>query len=203
MGKVVLDITMSLDGLIAGPNDDVERLHEWLFTGTTRTGSDRSASVLPGRESFRTSGGSTGVLDEAFRTTGAMVMGRRFFDIGEKPWGDDPPFHVPVFVLTHRPRETLIKGETTFTFVTEGIEGAIDAAKAAAGDQNVTVGGANIAQQCLKAGLLDEMQIHIVPVLLGDGIRLFERMDTGPTELEMTRVIEAPGVTHLRFRVVK
>jgi dihydrofolate reductase len=200
MGLVVLDMSMSLDGFIAGPNDDVERLHEWLFHGDTGLGG-RSASVLPGRESFRMSPPSAEIVDESFETTGAMVMGRRWFDLGERPWGDDPPFHVPVFVVTHRPRAKVTKGETSFTFVTDGIEGAVKQAKAAAGAKNVGVGAASTAQQVMKAGLLDEVQIHLVPILLGEGRRLFE--DVGEFDLKRTRVVEAPGVTHLGFRVAK
>jgi dihydrofolate reductase len=144
---------------------------------------------------------SAEIVGEAFATTGAMVMGRRWFDLGERPWGDDPPFHVPVFVVTHRARPKLTKGETTFTFVTDGLERAVQQAKAAAGAKNVSVGAANTAQQVLKAGLLDEVQIHLVPILLGEGTRLFE--DVGDLDLERTRVIETPDVTHLRFRVAK
>jgi dihydrofolate reductase len=200
MGLVVLDMSMSLDGFIAGPNDDVERLHEWLFNGDTPLGG-RSASVLPGREGFRMSPKSAEVIEEAFATSGAMVMGRRWFDLGERPWGDDPPFHVPVFVVTHRARERVIKGETTFSFVTDGIERAVEQAKSAAGAKNVSVGAANVAQQVLKAGLLDEVRIHLVPILLGGGTRLFD--DIGELDLEQTRVIETPDVTHLRLRVAK
>ncbi len=119
--------------------------------------------------------------------------------------GDNPPFHMPVFVLTHRPKDTLTKeGGTTFTFVTGGIESALSRAKAAAGEKDVSLaGGANLIQQYLSAGLLDEIQIHLVPVLLGGGVRLFDHPGTGQIELERTRVIESPGVTHLRFRVGK
>ncbi len=204
MGKVILDMSMSLDGFITGPNDDVERplgdggdlLHDWIFGGTSdRTGtSPRTRATDSNRQ----------VMDEMFKTTGAMVMGRRWFDIGEEPWGDNPPFHMPVFVLTHHAREKLVKeGGTTYIFVTDGIESALTQALAAAGDKNVTVGGANIAQQYIKAGLLDEIQIHLVPVLLGEGKRLFDHSGTEHIELERTKVIESPGVTYLRFRVVK
>jgi dihydrofolate reductase len=203
MGVVLVDLSMSLDGFIAGPNDDVEGLHDWLFSGDTPL-RGRSASVLLGREGFKTAGANTEVLDESFRTTGAVVMGRRWFDLGERPWGDNPPFHVPVFVVTHRARPTITKGETTFTFVTDGVESALRQAKDAAGEtKNVTVGAANTAQQLLKAGLLDELQIHLVPILLGDGKRLFEDLGSDQLELERTRLIEGLGVTHLRFRVLK
>jgi dihydrofolate reductase len=143
-------------------------------------------------------------------------MGRRMFSGGEGPWeddpnadgwwGDDPPFHHPVFILTHHARKPVTKeGGTTFTFVTDGIEAALEQARAAAGDKDVLVGGgANVAQQYLRAGLLDELQIHVVPVLLGDGVRLFENhLGSQQGELECTRVIESPAVTHLRYRVVR
>jgi dihydrofolate reductase len=203
MGKVVVDITMSLDGFIAGPNDGPElplgeggeRLHEWVFD----LASWREPHGLAGGKADRDSE----VLDEAFRTVGAIVVGRRMFD-NAGGWGDNPPFHMPVFVLTHEARETETKeGGTTFTFVTDGIERALEQAKAAAGDKNVGVsGGANTIQQFLGAGLLDEMQIHIAPMLLGGGRRLFDHLET-QIELEGTRVIDSPGITHLRYRVVK
>lgn len=203
MGKVVLDITTSLDGYVAGPNDGPElplgeggeRLHEWAYA----LASWREPHGLPGGET----NSSSEVLEEALEATGAIVVGKRMFD-NAKGWGDNPPFHKPVFVLTHTEREPETKeGGTTFTFVTGGIESAIEQAKAAAGDRDVGIGGgASIAQQCLRAGLLDELQIHVAPLLLGGGLRLFDG-DVEQTQLEATRVIESPGVTHLRFRVVK
>jgi dihydrofolate reductase len=161
----------------------------------------RKPHGLPGGES----GKDADVLDEAFKNAGAVLMGRRMFDEGEGPWGEEPPFHMPVFVLTHSGRETMIKqGGTTFAFVTDGIESGLKQARAAAGDKDVSVaGGANTIQQLLKAGLLDELQIHIVPVLLGDGVRLFDRMGTTHIEMEKSRVIDSPGVTHLRFRALR
>jgi dihydrofolate reductase len=204
MGKVTVDISMSLDGFIAGPNDSVEnplgdggeRIHEWVY------------DLASWRERHGIAGGRTDtdaeVLDEAFENTGAVVIGKRMFDVANG-WGDNPPFHMPAFVITHDAREKLVKeGGTTFTFVTDGIESALDQARASAGDKDVSVaGGANIIQQYLKAGLLDEIQIHLVPVLLGDGVRLFDHIGTERIELEATRVIESPGVTHVKFRVVK
>jgi dihydrofolate reductase len=204
MGKVTVDISMSLDGFIAGPNDSVERplgeggerLHEWIY------------DLASWRERHGLEGGKTDtdaeVLDESFKSTGAAVVGRRMFDVANG-WGDNPPFHMPVFVITHEAREKLVKeAGTTFTFVTDGIQSALEQAKAAAGDKDVSVaGGANIIQQYLSAGLLDEIQIHLVPVLLGDGVRLFDHLGTEQIELETTRVIESSGVTHLRFHVVK
>ena len=216
MARLTLDISMSLDGFIAGPNQTLEQplgeggegLHEWAF---------RLASW---REPHGLSGGETNVADdevvaETLQATGAVVMGRRMFSGGKGPWaddpntdawwGDNPPFHVPVFVLTHHPRETVIKeGGTSFTFVTDGIESALEQARAAAGDQDVSLaGGADVVQQYLNAGLLDELQIHVAPVFLGGGVRLFDRLGPDPIELEATRVIESPTVTHLRYRVVK
>ncbi len=213
MAGVRCDISMSLDGFVAGPNPSLEKplgeggdlLHEWAFAAASW------------RESHGLSGGEANadseVLEESVRTTGAVVMGRRMFSGGEGPWGpdprargwwgEDPPFHVPVFVLTHHDRETLVmEGGTSFEFVTDGIEAALERAKAAAGDKDVLLaGGASIVQQYLKAGLLDELQIHVAPVLLGEGTSLFDRLGIEPVGLEATRVIASPSVTHLRFRV--
>jgi dihydrofolate reductase len=217
MARLTLDISTSLDGFVAGPNPTLEeplgeggeRLHEWVV------------AVQGWRRMHGLTGGETNVdndiVEEGLRNTGATVMGRRMFSGGEGPWeedpnadawwGDDPPFHHPVFVLTHHAREPVTKeGGTTFTFVTDGIEAALEQARAAAGDKDVAVGGgANVAQQYMRAGLLDELQIHVAPVLLGDGVRLFETgLTDPPAELENTRVIESPtGVAHLRYRVVK
>lgn len=184
MGKVTATMSISLDGYIAGPNDNVERLHEWMF---------------PPKGSFEK------VAEEMFKDVGAIVMGRRMFDLGEGPWGENPPFHMPVFVLTHKPRAKVVKeGGTTFTLVTEGMESTLKQAQAAARDKDVLVaGGANAVQQYLKAGVLDEIRLHLIPVLLGSGTRLFDQPGAGPIELESIKVIDAPGVTHLRFRVLK
>lgn len=204
MGKVLVDISTSLDGFIAGPDDGPElplgkggeRLHEWVY------------GLASWRAPHGLEGGASGpddeVMKEAFETAGAVVMGRRMFDNAEG-WGESPPFHVPVFVLTHEAREPLVKeGGTTFTFVTDGIESALEQARAAAGDKDVSVaGGANVIQQYLEAGLLDQLQIHLAPLLLGGGIRLFDDVGTEQIELEATRVIDSPGVTHLRYRVLK
>jgi dihydrofolate reductase len=205
MAKVSADMSMSLDGFIAGPNDGVElplgeggkRLHKWLY------------DLASWRERHDIAGGESGpdadILAEAFENTGAIPMGRRMFDGGEGPWGANPPFRMPVFVVTHRARERLVKdGGTTFTFVTDGLDGALERARVAAGGKDVSVaGGADIIQQCLRAGLLDEIQIHVAPVLLGEGRRLLDHLGTEHIELESTRVIASPGVTHLRFRVLK
>lgn len=202
MGQVVLDVSMSLDGFIAGTNVDVrhplgvggDRLHEWAFRDAEKE------PLVRGGTTFR----RHPMLEESFDTTGAVIIGRRTFDVGEGRWGDTPPFQVPCFIITHRAREKVTKhGGTTFTFVTEGIHSALEEAKAAAGDRNVALMGANTAQQCMKAGLVDEIQIHIVPVLLGQGIRLFQPLGDDPIELERVRALASPDVTHLRFRVAR
>jgi dihydrofolate reductase len=214
VGKLVFEISMSLDGFVAGPNQTLEEplgrggelLHEWALKSQAW------------RESHGKEGGEAGadseMIEELLRNRRATIMGRRMFSGGEGPWeddpnadawwGDEPPFHHPVFVLTHHEREPVTKeGGTTFTFVTDGIESALEQARAAAGDGDVAVaGGADVAQQYLKAGLLDELHIHLVPVLLGGGVRLFEDDLAGaPATLECTRVIESPtGVAHLTYR---
>lgn len=189
MGKVVLDVSMSLDGYIAQPDDDPGVLHEWVFRDADTRPATRGDSVFA----------DDPVLLEGFESLGAVLLGRRTFDLAEEPWGDDPPFQVPVIVLTHRPHETLVKGATTFTFVTEGLDVALSAARDAAGDKDVSVMGADTARQVLAAGQLDEMRIHLISVLFGEGVRLFEPFDTGHVELDLTRVIEAPDVTHMWF----
>jgi dihydrofolate reductase len=204
MGKVHSDITMSLDGFVAGRDDGPElplgeggeRLHEWVYG----LASWREPHGLEGGETNRDSE----ILEEAMGNLGAVVVGRRMFD-NAGGWGDNPPFHVPVFVLTHEAREQEAKeGGTTFIFVTEGVETAIDQAQAAAGDKDVSIGGgANTIQQFLRAGLVDELQIHIAPLLLGGGVRLFDDLGTDEVKLQRTRVVESPAVTHLKFRVVK
>jgi dihydrofolate reductase len=215
MGKVVAEVSLSLDGYVAGPNPTLEeplgrggdQLHEWVV----RLESFREAHGLPGD-------GETGPDDELFARSvsavGAVVMGRRMFSGGEGPWendpnadgwwGDEPPFHKPVFVLTHHAREPLAMGETTFVFVTEGLETAIDDARAASAEKDVLVaGGANAIDQALNAGLVDELQLHFAPVLLGDGTRLFGDLEPGLPQLELTSMLESPFVTHLRYRIVK
>jgi dihydrofolate reductase len=212
MTRLTFDISTSLDGFVAGPNPTLEeplgeggeQLHEWVI---------RLASW---RERHGMSGGETGADDDVTRESigaaGAFVMGRRMFSGGQGPWaddpnadgwwGDEPPFRVPVFVLTHHAREPLEKqGGTTFTFVTDGIESVLEQARDAAGEKRVDVaGGASVIQQYLKAGLVDDFQVHVVPVLLGGGVRLFDEEEG---RLELTRVVGSPAVTHLRYRVVK
>jgi dihydrofolate reductase len=203
MGKVVFDISVSLDGYVAGPDDGPElglgaggeRLHEWVV----ELKSWREPHGLEGGET----NASSAIVEEGLSAAGAIVVGKRMFD-NAHGWGDVPPFHMPVFVLTHTAREPLAKSDTTFTFVTDGIESAVEQAKAAAGDKNVGIGGgANTAQQALKAGLVDEVQLNVAPVLLGGGVRLFEGLGPDDAEFELVRVIEGPRATHLKYRVVK
>ena len=204
MGKVSMGLSMSLDGFIAGPNDGPEhplgeggeRLFTWYSTGDTEYG-------LPGTEMvFRVSPQSAELLGRAHASMGAFVTGRRTFDI-TNGWGGNPPLGVPAFVVTHSvPQEWVYEG-SPYTFVTDGVESAVEKAKEVAGDKDVAVGAASLAQQCLRAGLLDEIHVDLVPVLLGDGVRLFEHLGTTPIDLEYTEVVEGAGVTHLTFRVVK
>jgi dihydrofolate reductase len=208
--QTILNITMSVDGFIAGPNRTLEEplgeggegLHEWIV----------------GLESWRRQHGLEGgeanadgeLVRELHDRSGAFVMGRRMFSGGEGRWdddpnatgwwGDDPPFGGPVFVVTHHGRPPLARGATTFTFVTDGIEAAVEQARAAAEGRDVQIcGGAQVAQQALAAGLLDELHIHVSPLLLGDGVRLFERAE--PRPIELRRVVQSPRVTHLVYAV--
>ncbi|HEY1330531.1 MAG TPA: dihydrofolate reductase family protein [Actinomycetota bacterium] len=211
MGKVWFQLAVSLDGYAAGPNQSMEnpmgegglQMFDWQFALETW----HRMQGLEGGEV----NASTPVIEEALTDYGAVVMGRNMFGGGRGPWptdpewtgwwGDDPPYHTPVFVLTHHPREPLsMQGGTTFTFVTDGIDSALERATRAAGDRNVLIaGGAHTVQQYLAAGLVDEFELHVVPILLGRGERLFEGV--GDPRLEQIRVIEAPGVTHVKYRV--
>jgi dihydrofolate reductase len=204
MGKVTMGLSMSLDGFIAGPNDGPgsplgdggERLFAWYSGGDT-------GYRLPGTEMvFQISPQSAEVLREAHSRIGAFVTGRRTFDIANG-WGGSPPLGVPSFVVSHTvPRDWVYEG-SPFTFVTDGVQSAIEQAKQVAGEKDVAVGAASIVQQCIRAGLLDEIHIDLVPVLLGEGVRLFDHLGVGPIDLEGTEVVEGAGVTHLTFRVVK
>lgn len=213
MSKVRVHISTSLDGYVAGPNQSQEeplgeggeRLHDWLVV------------LKAWREHAGMEGGEENVSDAVFAdeitNVGAEIMGRGKFGPpsrgpwGDDPWrgwwGEDPPFHKPVFVLTHHEREPLTLSDTTFTFVTDGIESAIGRAREAARDKDVFIGGgADVINQYLAAGLVDEIELHVVPILLGGGARLFDGV--GPDlKLEALRTVEAPGVAHLKYRVVK
>ena len=204
MGKVSTGLSMSLDGFIAGPNDGPERplgeggerLFAWYSGGDTEY-------RLPGTDMvFRVSLQSAELLREVHSKMGAFVTGRRTFDIANG-WGGNLPLGVPTFVATHTvPQEWVYEG-SPFTFVTDGLESTVEQAKAVAVDKDVAVGAASIAQQCIRAGLLDEIHVDLAPVLLGGGVRLFEHLGAVPIELERTEVVEGAGVTHLTFRVIK
>jgi dihydrofolate reductase len=203
MGKVRTGHSVSLDGFIAGPNDGPEapmgdggeRLLAWYSGGDTEYG-------LPGSEMvFRVSPQSAELLRETRETTGALVTGRRTFDL-TNGWGGGHPLDVPVFVVTRTVAQEWVYEGSPFTFVTDGLESAVERARAIAGDKDVGVIGASLVQQCIRAGLLEEVHVDLVPVLLGGGVRLFDHLGTEPIELESTRVIEGAGVTHLTFRVV-
>ena len=213
MGKFRCHISISADGYVAGPNqsdeeplgEGGERLHDW------------SVPLAAWREAHEKQGGemneSTRIIEERGENVGAAVMGRNMFgppsggDWGDGDWkgwwGDDPPYHYDVFVLTHHPREPLeMEGGTTFYFVTDGIERALELARESAGDKDLLLwGGAQVINEYLAAGLLDELEIHIAPVLLGGGARLFEDLGDTVVRLEQIRVVEAPGVTHIKYRV--
>jgi dihydrofolate reductase len=210
MSKVRVHISVSADGYVAGPNQSEEdplgeggeSLHDWVVPL-------RAFQEIQGREGGETNA-SNPIVEEAHSNVGAEIMGRGKFGGGPGPWGDDPwqgwwgedpPFHMPVFVLTHHEREPLTLSDTTFTFVTDGIESALEQARAAAAGKDVTVGGgADAINQYLAAGLVDELELHIVPLVLGGGARLFEGVGRDLT-LDQVRAVEAPGVTHLKYRV--
>lgn len=204
MGKVVTELSVSLDGFVAGPNDSPElplgeggdRLFQWYYSGDT-------AFPLPGTDMvFMISRTSADLLGEEWGKIGAMVAGRRMFDIAGA-WGGNPPGGGNCFIVTYSAPQEWVKEGSPFTFVTDGVESAVRQARQVAGDKHVSIGSASIVQQCIKAGLLDEIQVDLVPVLLGDGVRLFDHLGAAPVELESTRVVAAPGATHLRFRIVK
>ena len=213
MSKLRCHISISADGFVAGPNQSEaeplgeggEQLHDWVV------------SLAAWREPHGKQGGevneSTPIMEESRENVGAGVMGRNMFgppgggDWGDGEWkgwwGDEPPFHYDVFIVTHHPREPVeMEGGTTFSFVTDGIEAALQRAKESAGGQDVMLsGGAEIINQYLAAGLLDELDLHVVPVLLGGGARLFEDLGDAEVALEQVRAVDAPGVTHVKYRV--
>ncbi len=211
MSKVRVHISVSADGYVAGPNQSLENplgeggeaLHEWVV------------ALRAWREFHGMEGGevnaSSPVVEEATANVGAEIMGRGKFGGGPGPWADErwqgwwgetPPFHMPVFVLTHHERDPLTLSDTTFTFVTDGIESALERARNAAAGKEVAIGGgASVVNQYLAAGLVDELELHVVPLVLGGGARLFEGL--GPDlGLEQVRAVEAPGVTHIKYRVI-
>jgi dihydrofolate reductase len=214
MSKLRCHISISVDGFVAGPNQSEEnplgeggeRLHDWIVP------------LSAWRESHDKEGGeaneSSRIVEESRDNIGAAVMGRNMFgpigggawdDEWTGWWGDDPPYHYPVFVITHHPRDPVeMEGGTTFHFVTDGIESALQQAKEAAGGKDVMLwGGADVASQYLAAGLLDELELHVVPLVLGGGARLFDNLRDADVKLEQVRAVEAPGVTHVKYRSVK
>ncbi|QFZ23011.1 dihydrofolate reductase family protein [Saccharothrix syringae] len=208
MTKVTAQLSVSLDGCYAGPRHDGG---DWMasaeakaFFRVTRW----ALTALAWRERQGLGGGeedvNSAVIRESFEAAGAYVMGRRMADGGEVPWGEEPPFRASVFVVTHRPRPTLVRGGgTSFTYVTDGVASAVEQARAAAGGKDVAVaGGGELVRQVLAAGLLDELELHVVPVVLGTGSRLFDLDLAGEgIELTPTRVLHTPEVTHIRYRV--
>jgi dihydrofolate reductase len=211
MSPVRCQISVSVDGFVAGPNQSPEeplgeggeRLHDWVIATDAWRRQHGRGEGEPGADSD--------VVEETVENVGAYIMGRKMFGGGDGPWdeswrgwwGDEPPFHVPVFVLTHHPREPLaMEGGTTFTFVTDGIESALDQAREAAGGKDVAVaGGASTVNQYLAASLLDELYLHVVPIVLGGGERLLA--DVGDPTLEPVKVVASPGVTHVKYRVAR
>jgi dihydrofolate reductase len=213
MGTFRFQLAMSLDGFVAGPHQSEENplgvggleLHAWAF------------ELAAWRKDQGLEGGavnaSTEVMEAVQSNIGAYVMGRNMFGGGPGPWseanpwngwwGDNPPYHASVFVLTHHPRESVqLEGGTTFNFVTDGIESAFHQAKRAAGSKDVLLaGGADAVHQYLAAGMVDEFDLHVVPLLLGDGERLFENV--GGLKIEQIHAVEAPAVTHIKYRVIK
>ncbi len=212
MSKLVYSVSISLDGIVAGPDQSVANplgvggllLHEWMRElAVWRKGAAQEGGLT---------NASTAVLERNKGKVGAIIMGRNMFGGGPGPWGDDPwngwwgenpPWHLPVFVLTHYSRTRLdCEGGTSFEFVTDGIEAALKLARAAANAKDVLVsGGGTVAKQCLAAGLLDEIELHLVPVILGAGVRLFDDKAPAAARMEQVDVVEAPGVTHIRYRV--
>jgi dihydrofolate reductase len=214
MTRLKANLAMSLDGYVAGPEQGAENplgkggmeLHQWMFElAAFQDAHDGEGGIV---------NASSTVVEEMQQNVGAVIMGRNMFGPIRGPWqdeswrgwwGEDPPFHTPVFVLTHHAREPIeMQGGTTFHFVTDGIESAYTQARAAAGGTDITLaGGASTVQQAIRAGLLDELQINLVPILLGGGERLLDGLGGAPVGFELTRVMEAPGVTHLRYRMTR
>ena len=196
MTKTIVAQTMSLDGFIAAADDDVWPVFGWYTAGDT----DLPIPGVP--RTFKVSKASAALIRQEWDAIGAIVTGRRDFDVSEA-WGGVPPLGVPIFIVTHHPPEEWDKPDSPFTFVTDGVESAVAQAKQAANGKNVSIGGSQIIQQALRAGLVDEIAIELAPILLGSGIRLFGDLDGKRIELTYTGIVEGTGVTHLRFRVLK
>ncbi len=204
MGKVSAEFSMSLDGFVAGQNDSPEnslgdggeQLFRWYFSG------ELEDEVPSGAGSIKINRSGAELVRAAGQTHGALVTGRRTFDIAHA-WGGKHPLDIPVVVVTHRVAQEWVKPGSIFTFVTDGIESAIEKARKIAGGKDVAVGGPSIAKQCLKTGLMDEIRIDLAPVLLGKGIRMFDYLGIEPVDLELVEVTTAPDVVHLTYRVIK
>ncbi len=204
MGKVGSGFSISLDGFVAGPNDSPAnpmgdggmKLFEWYSSG------DTVVEAPGGDKEFKLSSESAEVLEGITSAVGVLVYGRRTFDISGA-WGGKHPMDVPMVIVTHNVPQEWVKEGSPFTFVTDGVESAIEKAREIAGDKMVVIGGASILKQCIKLGLVDEIHLDLVPVLLGSGVRLFDELGATPIELESTSVSKATGVTHLDYRIVK
>jgi dihydrofolate reductase len=197
--KIGTALSTSLDGFIAGIDDSPEqplgvggdRLFNWLRDG------DTPSRIYP---SIMMSAASAEFFDEGVSALGAIIAGRRTYDVSEAWGGRGPSPGIPLFVMTHHAPATVPTGDPPYTFVVDGIESAVEKAKAAAAGKNVHLMGADIVQQAIRAGLLDELTINLVPIVLGHGVRLLDDCDPG-IELDLVRVVDAPGVTHLTYRV--
>lgn len=203
MGKVTFNMTMSLDGFVAGPNDGPENglgdggggLFDWYFNG------DTEVYLSEGTPLLKVSKQSAALMKEAVSQYGAGIWGRRTFDIAHA-WGGNPPGS-PAFIVTHNIPQEWVKPGSPFTFVTDGVESAIHQAQKAAGEKDVVICTPSILQQALRAGLVDEITVDLAPILIGDGVSLFDRLKTGPINLECIKTVQTPHVTHLSFRVIK
>src|SRR5215510_8327660 len=203
MGKVVFNMTMSLDGFVAGPNDNPDNglgdggdaLFNWYFSG------DTDVKISEGTPVLKVSKKSAKIIKDSFKTYGTGVWGRRTFDIA-RAWGGHPPGE-PCFIVTHHIPQEWVKDGSPFIFVTDGVESAIRQAKEAAGDKDVVICTPSILQQALKTSLVDEIHVDVAPLLIGGGVSLFDHLGTGPINLECIRTVQTPHVTHLSFRVIK
>jgi dihydrofolate reductase len=192
MRKIIVDVSVSLDGFMAGPNVSAaypmgergDQLHRWLF-------GDRPNDI------------DSAIVKRLFAGIGAVVLGRRTFDIGFDEWDQQTPFPAPTFVVTHRVKDPISTSSGTFTFFAEGAAAAIEQARAAAGEKNVAVMGGELTQELLRLGLIDELHIHMIPLLLGDGLRLFDNLDGKQTMLELVETTPSAEVTHLVYRLPK
>jgi dihydrofolate reductase len=197
-GKVTTGFSMSLDGFIAGEGEDFQQLFAWMTGGDI----DYTLTIGQREEKLKIAAESIKRFDDAIDTTGALVAGRRLYELTHG-WGGHHPMNAPVVVVTHRPRPEWVKEDWPVTFVTDGLESALEQAKAIADGKNVTVVSATLVQQCLNAGLLDEIHIDLVPFLLGNGVRLFEQLKRAPVALEEPQVSMGKGVIHLTYCIKK